>query len=108
MLYQSFFIEMRSRNYIYNQVGLQDINHRQYTYKHLTILCFCVCDSYIRLVLLLYIYVSLYLEAAVGTVFEIATFPLAKILNSRSIKNVFFQFLKKKISKKKNLKKKQK
>ena len=30
----------------------------------------------------------LYLEAAVATVFEIATFPLAKVLHSRSIENV--------------------
>ena len=34
----------------------------------------------------------MYLEAAVATVFEIATFPLAKILNSRSIENSFFHF----------------
>ena len=34
----------------------------------------------------------LYLEAAVATVFEIATFPLAKVLHSRSIKNGFFSF----------------
>ena len=37
-------------------------------------------------------YMCLYLEAAVATVFEIATFPLAKILHSRSIKNVFSVF----------------
>ena len=49
-------------------------NHRQYTYKHLTILCFCVC------------------ETAVDRVFEIATFPSAKILHSGSIKNDFFSF----------------
>ena len=42
------------------------------------------------------IYVCVYLEAAVATVFEIATFPLAKVLHSRSITNVFFQFLKEK------------
>ena len=52
-----------------------------------------------------YYYVCLYLEAAVATVFEIATFPLAKVLHSRSIKNGFFSFWKfcqkrKKISKK--------
>ena len=34
----------------------------------------------------------LYLEAAVATVFEIATFPLAKVLHSRSIENGFFSF----------------
>jgi hypothetical protein len=40
-------------------------------------LCVCVC---------------VYLEAAVSTVFEIATFPLAKVLHSRSIENGFFSF----------------
>ena len=53
---------------------------------------FCVCDSYIRLVCMDYDYVCLYLEAAVATVFEIATFPLANILHSRSIENGFFSF----------------
>ena len=38
--------------------------------------------------------VCVYLEAAVATVFEIATFPLAKVLHSRSIENDFFPFLK--------------
>ena len=44
-------------------------------------------------------YVLLYImypKAAVATVFEIATFPLAKILRSGSIKNVFFSFFEKK------------
>ena len=36
--------------------------------------------------------IYLYLEAAVATVFEIATFPLAKVLRSRSIENGFFSF----------------
>ena len=47
----------------------------------------------------------MYLDAAVGTVFEIATSPLAIILHSRLIKNVFFQFLKILPKKKKNFKK---
>ena len=45
--------------------------------------------------------VCLYLEAAVATVFEIATFSLVKVLHSRSIENSFFSFRKKKISNKK-------
>ena len=48
-------------------------------------------DSYIRLVLLC-LFACVYLEAAVATVFEIATFPLTKVLHSRSIKNGFFSF----------------
>ena len=49
--------------------------------------------------------IIMYLHAAVGTVFEIATSPLAIILHSRPIKNGFFSFWKfcqkrKKISKK--------
>ena len=47
-------------------------------------------------------YVLLYImypKAAVATVFEIATFPLAKILHSGSIKNVFFSFFEKKNAK---------
>ena len=43
----------------------------------------------------MYYYIYLYLEAAVGTVFEIATFPWAKILHSRSIKMGFSVFEKK-------------
>ena len=34
----------------------------------------------------------MYLTRAVGTVFEIATFPLATILHSMSITNIFFSF----------------
>ena len=41
----------------------------------------------------------MYLEAAVATVFEIATFPLAKLLHSRSIENDFFSFCEKKFPK---------
>ena len=49
--------------------------------------------------------IIMYPKAAVATVFEIATFPLAKILHSGSIKNGFFSFwnfffFQKKISKK--------
>ena len=43
----------------------------------------------------IYIIIIMYLEAAVATVFEIATFPLAKVLHSRSIENGFFSFWKK-------------
>ena len=45
-------------------------------------------DSYIRLVYI----IIMYQTRAVATVFEIATFPLAKILHSGSIKNGFFSF----------------
>ena len=38
---------------------------------------------------------SQYFKADVGTVFEIATFPLTEILRSRSIINMFFSFKKK-------------
>ena len=44
----------------------------------------------------------MYLIAAVGTVFEIATFPSAKVLHSRYIENVFFSLIKKKFQKLKN------
>ena len=40
------------------------------------------------------IIIMFYQTSAVGTVFEIATFPLDKILDSRSIKKSFFLFLK--------------
>jgi hypothetical protein len=63
---------------------------------HMLLLCLYICY-----------YICVYLEAAVATVFEIATFPLAKVLHSRSIENVFSVFEKKK-SKKKMSKKRQK
>ena len=47
----------------------------------------------------MYYYICLYLEAAVATVFEIATFPLAKVLHSRSIENGFSVFEKKNFQK---------
>ena len=67
-------------------VNINTLGYLQSNQSPLTPIQFFVCDSYIRLVCIMYP------EVAVATVIEIATFPLAKVLHSRSIENVFFSF----------------